>query len=126
MTQEHKDRLAQYKVYLEQQLADLKDQLKTETDALLLGYHIENVEKAQRNIIQESEQRLRDIAERKKNYSSSRVLPREIKMLNNLFNTQVRITESLANAHYNRCIESGMKVEKVDFSHFIVAEDDGI
>lgn len=129
MTQEQANQfLEKVEAYFKIQMAQIKAQGNLEIDNLLVQYHSKNVENAKVKVIEDNNKRLKDIAEYKENYADffEEIARPNIKSINSQFNIFLDIKQTLANTHYNQCVQRGLIIQKVDLSQFKVAENDGI
>ncbi len=128
MTQESENQfLEKLEAYFDQQLVQIKAQSNLEIDTLLVQYHSEAVEGAKANVIKDNSKRLNEIARYKDKYGDHpEIVNSSIKSVNFQFNIFLDMKQTLANIHYNDCVNRGLSVQKVDLSIFKVDEDDGL
>ena len=127
MTQAQEKHLERLKEYLDSQLVALKGHLAHGLNATRLSYHTDALKEARIAIIEQSKQRIKDIASHKETFKDSpRLSDRMVRSANRSFNVLLKTREKLSNIHYNDCIKNGLKVQKLDLSSFIVDESDGL
>ena len=129
MTQEQTNQfLEKVEAYFNQQLKQIKAQGNLELDNLLVEYHSKNIRNTKVNIVEDNNERLRHISECKENYADffEEIAKPNIKSINSQFNIMLSAKENSANTFYQKCVNRGLSVQKIDLSSFKVSEYDGI
>ncbi len=126
-TRAQSEYMAKLRITIEAGLQEIRSYYQNHAHAYLVTKYVDAVKDALEDIERYNMDRLRGIAEAKRDYAeNSFLLSTKVKSKNRMFNEILRTVEANLEANFQSRRDVGLIFKKHDFSKFIVSENDGL